>query len=90
MFSSGCADSVYSAPEVIGDVLPSIELSILEVTKALEDLGPKKAYGPDGIPGALLKRLRRKSHHHFTVYLTCPSPWEQFLLYGNVLTLRRF
>ena len=37
------------------DQVYSIKLSILEVTKALGDLDSKKACGPDGIPGALLK-----------------------------------
>lgn len=47
-------------PEATGNTPPSIQLSISEVTKVLEQLDPNKACGPDGIPGALLKNTAQE------------------------------
>ena len=47
-------------PPSIDGTLSSIQLTESEVIKALEDLDPKKACGPDGIPGQLLKTTAKE------------------------------
>ena len=44
-----------------GNELYSIQASIDEVTKALRAIDPNKAYGPDQIPGRLLKECASES-----------------------------
>ena len=45
------------SPSGIGEVLDSIELIVSEVREVLLSLDPKKACGPDNIPGSLLKNI---------------------------------